>query len=158
MLCYVMLNIMLCYVTVPRRNMCFVLCGVLLSFSTSWLYPYPFGSCHWHGNDLIIDPVSTNRPELCIYIYTWWRHPMETFSALLALCAGNSLVPGEFPHKGQWRGALMFSLICTWTNSRVNNREAGDLRQHRAHYDFTVMESSIFLSKILRSVCDWSGT
>ena len=28
---------------------------------------------------------------------TWWRHQMETFSALLAICAGNSLVPGEFP-------------------------------------------------------------
>ena len=28
---------------------------------------------------------------------TWWRHQMETFSVLLALCAGNSPVPGEFP-------------------------------------------------------------
>ena len=28
---------------------------------------------------------------------TWWRHRMETFSALLAICAGNSPVPGEFP-------------------------------------------------------------
>ena len=28
---------------------------------------------------------------------SWWRHPMETFSALLAICAGNSPVPGEFP-------------------------------------------------------------
>ena len=28
--------------------------------------------------------------------YTWWRHQMETFSALLAICAGNSPVPGEF--------------------------------------------------------------
>ena len=28
---------------------------------------------------------------------TWWRHQMETFSALLALCAGNSSVTGEFP-------------------------------------------------------------
>ena len=27
----------------------------------------------------------------------WWRHQMETFSALLAICAGNSLVLGEFP-------------------------------------------------------------
>ena len=27
----------------------------------------------------------------------WWRHQMKTFSALLAICAGNSLVPGEFP-------------------------------------------------------------
>ena len=40
---------------------------------------------------------------------------MEAFSALLAFCALNSPVTGEFPHKGQWRGALMFSLICTYT-------------------------------------------
>ena len=43
------------------------------------------------------------------------------------------------PHKGQWRGALIFSLICTWKNGWVNNREAGDLRRHRVHYDVTVM-------------------
>ena len=29
--------------------------------------------------------------------WTWWRHQMETFSALLAVCAGNSLLTGEFP-------------------------------------------------------------
>ena len=28
---------------------------------------------------------------------SWWRHQMDTFSALLAICAGNSPVPGEFP-------------------------------------------------------------
>ena len=38
-------------------------------------------------------------------------------------------------HKGQWRGALMFSLIC----GGVNSREAGDLRHHHTHYDVTVM-------------------
>ena len=43
------------------------------------------------------------------------------------------------PHKGQWRGALMFSLICVWINGWVNNREAGDLRRYRAHYDVSVM-------------------
>ena len=43
------------------------------------------------------------------------------------------------PHKGQWRGALRFSLICTWINGWVNNREGGDLRRHRAHYDVIVM-------------------
>ena len=43
------------------------------------------------------------------------------------------------PHKGQWRGALMFSLICLWINDWVNNREAGDLRCYHAHYDVTVM-------------------
>ena len=43
------------------------------------------------------------------------------------------------PDKGQWRGALMLSLIYAWTNAWVNNRNAGDLRRHRAHYDGTVM-------------------
>ena len=57
---------------------------------------------------------------------------METFSALLAICAGNSPIPGEFPtHKGQWRGALMFSLICVWINGWVNNGKTGDFRRSR---------------------------
>ena len=43
------------------------------------------------------------------------------------------------PHKGQWRGALMFSFICAWTNGWVNNRVAGDLRRHLTHYCVTVM-------------------
>ena len=43
------------------------------------------------------------------------------------------------PHKGQWRGALMFSLICAWINDWVDNREAADLRRYRAHYDVIVM-------------------
>ena len=65
---------------------------------------------------------------------------METFSALLAICAGNSPVTGKFHvHKCQWRGAFMFSLIYAWINGWVNYREAGDLRRHRAHYDVFVM-------------------
>ena len=64
---------------------------------------------------------------------------METFSTLLALCVGNSPVPGEFPSQNQWHRALMFSLICAWINGWVNNREAGDFRRHRAHYDVIVM-------------------
>ena len=43
------------------------------------------------------------------------------------------------PHKGQWRGALMFSLICVWINGWVNNGEAGDLRRYLIHYGITVM-------------------
>ena len=50
--------------------------------------------------------------------------------------------PVNSPRKGQWRGALMFSLICVWINSWVNNREAGDLRHHRAHYDVIVVQKS----------------
>ena len=47
--------------------------------------------------------------------------------------------PVKSPHKGQWRGALMFSLICVWINGWESNREAGDLRRYRAHYDGIVM-------------------
>ena len=59
----------------------------------------------------------------------WWRHQMETFAALLAIFVGNSPVTGE----GQWRGALMFSLICTRINDWVNTHEAGDLRRLWRH-------------------------
>ena len=54
-------------------------------------------------------------------------------------CVGNSTVPVISPHKGQWRRALMFSLICVWINGWVNNREAGDLRRHRGHDDVSVL-------------------
>ena len=72
-----------------------------------------------------------------MFMVSWWRHQMETFSTLLALCAGNSPVNSEFP--GQWHRALMFSLICAWINGWVNYDEAGDLRCHRTHYEVIAM-------------------
>ena len=63
---------------------------------------------------------------------------METFSALLAICAGNSPVTGEFPAQRPVTRNL-FSLIFAWINGWVNNDDAGDLRRHRAHYDVIVM-------------------
>ena len=73
---------------------------------------------------------------------TWRRRQMETFSALLALCAGNSPVTGEFPAQRQVTRSFDVSFICAWINHWVNNREAGDLRRHRAHYGVIVMLSS----------------
>ena len=49
--------------------------------------------------------------------------------------------PVNFLHKGQWRGALMFTLIYAWINDWVNNREAGDLRRQHGHYDVIVMKT-----------------
>ena len=43
---------------------------------------------------------------------------------------------------GSSYGALMLSLIYAWTSCWTNNRDAGDLRRHRAHYDVTVMSDS----------------
>ena len=71
---------------------------------------------------------------------SWRRHQMETFSALLVVCAGNSPVTGEFP--SQWPVTRsFFSVICARINGWVNNREADDLRRHRAHYDVILMWS-----------------
>ena len=47
--------------------------------------------------------------------------------------------PVNYPHKCQWRGVLMFSLICTWLSGWVNNKEPCDLRRHCVHYYVTVM-------------------
>ena len=58
----------------------------------------------------------------------------------------------NYPHKGQWRGALMFCLIRAWINGWVNNREIGDLRPHRAHYDVIVMHKSA-LARVMAWCC-----
>ena len=64
-----------------------------------------------------------------------WKH----FPRYWPFVRGIHRSPVNSPHKCQWLGALMFSLICTWINAWVNNRETGALRRHRAHYDVTVM-------------------
>ena len=59
--------------------------------------------------------------------------------------------PVNSPHKGQWCGALMFSLICARINGWVNNREAGDLRRHQAHCGVIVMTHWYYHSWYYRS-------
>ena len=88
----------------------------------------------WYGWLLaeIIMELSSPKNHFC---NSWWRHQMETFSALLALCAGNSPVTGEFPpQRPVTRKFDAHFWSAPWMNSWVNNREAGDLRRHRAHY------------------------
>ena len=84
--------------------------------------------------------------------------PPNLSSHCAASNSSYSIVPGEFPHKGQWRGALMFSLICVWINDWVNNREAGDLRRYRTHYDVIVMlaEKHFYTIRKLCSVDIWN--
>ena len=64
-----------------------------------------------------------------------WKH----FPRYWPFVCGNHQPPVNSPHKVQWRGALMFSLIFAWMNGWVNNRDASDSRRNRAHYDVTVM-------------------
>ena len=64
-----------------------------------------------------------------------WKH----FPRYCPFVLGIHRSPVNSPHKGQRRGALIFSLIWASINGWVNNREAGDLRRNRPHYDVTVM-------------------
>ena len=64
-----------------------------------------------------------------------WKH----FLRYCLFVRGIHRPPVDSPHKGQWLRALMFSLICAWTNCLANNRDAGDLRWYCAHYSVTVM-------------------
>ena len=70
---------------------------------------------------------------------TWWRHQMETFSALLTICAGNSPVMGEFPAQSPVTRSsdVFFDLRL---NARLSKQRWGRwLRRHCVHYDVTVM-------------------
>ena len=77
--------------------------------------------------------------QICVSCWhaplTWWRNQVETFSALLAICAGNSPVPGEVPAQRP----VTQSFHVFWMNRWVNTRKAGDLRRYHAHYDVLAM-------------------
>ena len=60
-----------------------------------------------------------------------WKYFQRYWPFLL----GIHRSPVNSPHKGQWRGALMLSLICTW----IKSFQVQDLRRYSAHYDVTVM-------------------
>ena len=62
---------------------------------------------------------------------------MQTFSALLALCERNSLESGESPSQSPVTRSFVFVdlPLNKQLSKQVNNRDAGDLRRHRAHYD-----------------------
>ena len=134
--------ILRCYLLVDATNVSLYLvtamaCTVLLASShqLNWL------AARFHLNLVAFESSpgwsaeASNRASC----RTWWRHQMEIFSALLAICAGNSPITGLFPHKAQWRGLLMFSLICAWIKGWVNNGDAGELTRHGAQYDVNVI-------------------
>ena len=83
-----------------------------------------------------------------------WKH----FPRYCPFVPGIHRSPVNSTHKGQWRGALMFSLIWAWINGWVNNREAGDLRRHRAHYDVIVMTFNKWYAVYVDPMCMWSLT
>ena len=102
-------------------------------------------------------PPGTNFQNIGVHLRRWYfissfqkwlmKYMMTSSNGNIFRVTGH--LCGEFtgprwiPHTKamQWRGALMFTFICARINGWVNNREAGDLRRNRAHYDVIVMTS-----------------
>ena len=107
----------------------------------------------------IIKPQQSKSYQNAVHI-PWQDNVIKRkhFARYWAFVWGVHRSPVNSHHKGQWRGALMFSLICAWTNGWVNIRDAGDLRCHRAHYDDTVMEYTIYDLTLLDTIAPHTAT
>ena len=93
-------------------------------------------SCQYYDMHMWLYYISGSASHLIYHDDVMkWKH----FPRYWPFVRGIHRSPVNSPHKGQWRGALMFSLVCVWINGWVNNREGSDLRRHRTHYDVTVM-------------------
>ena len=105
------------------------------------LLQFQFG----HGSSLVkficfmLKPISISTSIGPCGNVPWWSHQVEIFSALLAICVGNSPVTGDLPVQRRVTRRFGVFFICAWINGLSNNREAGDLRWHCAHYDVIVM-------------------
>ena len=105
-----------------------------------------------HRNPLQSICITSAKYMKKYFSMTWLRHQMEEFFALLALCAGNSPVPGEFPSKRPvtQRFDVFFDLCL---NKRLSKQSrAGDLRSHPAHYYVIVMSVANNLSNNHKAV------
>ena len=103
-------------------------------------------------HDLSWNKVSVEKQNKKLYCnrnrHRAWSHDdvikWKIFLCYWPFVRGIHRSPVNSLHKGQRRGALMFSLICAWINGWANNREAGDLRRRRAHHDVIVMSWSTY--------------
>ena len=105
-----------------------------MAFFHRQLFPIRKASC-------LINRINFWLSKLLQYIAacTWWRHQMEIFFALQVICAGNSPVTGEFPAQRPVTRSFDVFFDLRLNEGWVNNREAGDLRRHRARYDVTIL-------------------
>ena len=114
-----------------------------LTFNISFFSYHEGNTCisgirvHWNTYEwsgvrfLLCSPEKYEDTHINI---AWWRHQIETFSALLAICAGNSPVPGEFPAQMasnaenvciSWRHHEMYWVVPKWIEHITTNVSNG---------------------------------
>ena len=105
-----------------------------------------FLTCFWTPSSRVMSRPELNDQHVVDGILHDDVIEWKLFPSYWPFVRGIHRSPVISPHKGQWRGALIFFFISAWINGWVNNREAGDLRRHRTHYDVIVMKC-IFLNE-----------
>ena len=134
-------ELLTCYERIPQRADNKE--SLLLALSCFQRFHSPLRSC-----DVTVMCLMMCQVLLCVvpgasslyYSHCLWRgNQIETFSALLCFCAGNSPVTGEFPVQRPVTRSFDVFFDLRLNKDGVNYREAGDLRRHRAHYDLIVM-------------------
>ena len=135
------------WISVTKEKICGILMiSVLLSWTSCWVWRWletPWRSCDLTVMKYLWFPKLYAWFKLCCRPWMVAYHDdvikWKYFAHYWPFMRGIHRSPVNFPHRGQWRGALIPSLICAWTNSSANNGDAGDLKRHRSHYDVIVM-------------------
>ena len=152
-----------------KHNKIQTLCTILGTFGISYIYWTGCGEEYrgdYYSHRISLVPAWRSN---YIYYHMWNNYPFHDdvnkwkhFPRYWPFVRGIHRSPVNSPHKGQWRGALIFTLIWARINSWVNNCEAGDLRRNLAHYDVIVMPNfqrcnrgSLGMDKLLHPTLYW---
>ena len=142
-------------ITKITKIMAWILCHAWSNYSDISVYRshYSIYNMDEQLHSRVVYWLIFTSPHISIFAHddvNKWKH----FPCYWPLLRGIHRSPVNFPHKSQWRGASIFSLIYAWTNSWVNNQDANGLRRHCAHYDVTVI-ISVANNATLHSIIHW---
>ena len=129
--------------TAPSRTdiMVFLLCGWYPPQETLQTHPQ-FSMNTTHIVVRLVDKIMGGQ----ISTYHDNVTKLKQFPRYWPFLWGVHRSPVNSPHKGQWRGCFLWSP--PEQNAWVNNREAGNLRRHRAHYDIIAMSTDTVKSNV----------
>ena len=140
------------HITSMRLKLIFIQQPLWRIFSNPTIIPLLLSALLFHLK--LYHQIYLTHQSTCI---SWWRHQIETFSALLAICAGNSLVTDGFSAQRPVTRSFDVFFDLRLNKRLSNNRGAGDLKHHRAHYDVTVMQAfGWFLLKHIKPLAQFS--